>query len=123
MSDSRNTGKIDPSRYAGHTPEPWVARPLPGGGVLLIRRKGEQPSVQIVPAADGHLMAEAPELLRRAQSLRARLDAALAERDRLRARLAGLRRRVEKLQAQNGGAAGALLWRHHVLELLEDDQP
>jgi hypothetical protein len=60
-----------------HTPGPWTLGPCSHGG-LLVRRgasvgRGAHPqhSLQIVPEADAHLIAAAPELLAALKELRA----------------------------------------------------
>lgn len=62
---------------AAHTPAPWTLQPCSHGGQLL--RRGAftdgrmthpQPSLQIVPDADAHLIAAAPDLLEALRELR-----------------------------------------------------
>ena len=47
-----------------HTPGPWRTQPCPAGGLVLLRGDGHtQQPLQVVPAADAELMADAPALL------------------------------------------------------------
>lgn len=71
--------KLDLTKYDGHTPEPWKSEPCVSGGILLVRGRYGQSSIQIYPAVDGHLMAGAPMLLARVVELEAANAAMLAD--------------------------------------------
>jgi hypothetical protein len=45
-----------------HTPGPWGLSPCSNGGAL-VTRTGVQSHLQVVPEADAHLIAAAPDLL------------------------------------------------------------
>lgn len=69
------------SEQPKHTPGPWKLHPCSNGGLLL--RRGDQmgrnthiqSSLQILPEADAHLIAAAPELLEAAKTVLAWFDA------------------------------------------------
>ncbi len=60
---------LDAASHAAHTPGQWTLRECSHGGMLLRRGdqsgpdRHEQSSLQILPTADAHLIAAAPELL------------------------------------------------------------
>lgn len=58
-----------------HTPGPWSVEQAHEGGGLVARPGCAQFSLQIVPLADAHLIAAAPELLAACQLLIEQYDA------------------------------------------------
>jgi len=65
-----------------HTPGPWTLAPCSHGGLILrrgpsdLKNRHPQSSLQIVPEADAHLIAAAPELYAALEDLLAETRAA-----------------------------------------------
>lgn len=55
-----------------YTKGDWTTQPCPNGGRLLVRSNSDQPSLQIVPEADAHLISAAPDMY---EALEAQHDA------------------------------------------------